>query len=232
MALTEFTSVNGIDLSLHLPGHINVAEIIPMLRRSHVRYLQSSIELAAALHTSHITVHIGTFYWFPVRQRMRRKALDRFLRSMDKTIIPYLEQSNVCLALENVVPIPYGSEYLYLGDNLDDFDYLFKRLPATHFKFCLDTGHANLAEGVLPYIHRMGHRMITVHYHDNKGTNDDHLPVGDGTIDWQSIADELSRIEYSGPIISECRLIRPHESADRFRAFFQTRPPNTLSLKR
>ena len=49
--------------------------------------------------------------------------------------------------------------------------------------FCFDTGHFNAFAGVPleVWMDRLGHRLIEIHLHDNKGVLDEHLPVGEGT---------------------------------------------------
>jgi hypothetical protein len=46
---------------------------------------------------------------------MRKKALNRFVKCMDE-IVEQCEVNNVTFALENVIPIPQGSDYYFLGD--------------------------------------------------------------------------------------------------------------------
>lgn len=52
----------------------------------------------------------------------------------------------------------------------------------------LDTGHAHVNQWDLPkVIEQLGNRLIACHLHDNHGVSDDHLTIGQGTIDWQSL---------------------------------------------
>ena len=89
-----------------------------------------------------------------------------------------------------------------------------------YLKFCLDTGHANIGEGALEYLKAFPEKLCCVHYHDNNGSNDEHLLVGKGNVPWAAIAAELIRLNYQGPIISECRNTTAHESARLFEDYF------------
>ena len=218
--IREFTQKHAIGLSLHLPSKTNLADIIPPFRRSGIRYLKSAVELAAALQASHITLHMGNFYWFPVERWMRRNALKRFADSLN-SVLQHLERNQVILSLENVVSIPHGSDFFFLGDNIEDFMTLFQVLPSKQLQFCLDTGHANMGEGVDAYIERFSNRLNALHFHDNNGSNDEHLPVGQGSVDWERLAELLMQCKFEGPLISECRHLKPHEAALKFLAFFQ-----------
>jgi sugar phosphate isomerase/epimerase len=42
-----------------------------------------------------------------------------------------------------------------------------------------------------------------LHVHDNKGHGDDHLPPGDGRIDWTTLLKELAAVNFSGAFILE-----------------------------
>ena len=217
--LRELSKLHNIKLSLHVPYYINISEMLVPLRRTHISNLLKCIQVASELKATHVTLHVGKFYWFPAEPWMRKKSLKRFVRSMEK-ILNVCEGKNVIVALENVVPIPVGSEYYLLGDSIEDFKFIFSNLKSKQLKFCLDTGHANMGEGVLEYVNNFHDKLSCIHYHDNNGFNDEHLPIGDGKIPWEDLAKELINIKYQGPIISECRNIEPHKSALLFEKYF------------
>lgn len=63
---------------------------------------------------------------------------------------------------------------------------LLSSLPAAGA--LLDTGHAHINQWDLPHvIEQLGNRLIACHLHDNHGLTDDHLLIGEGTIDWQPL---------------------------------------------
>lgn len=210
----------NVSIGIHNPYSVNASDIISFIRKADTKYIFKVIQLAKKLNAVHITAHIGNFYWFPIERWMRKKALNRFIKSMD-SIIDLCTKCNTTFALENLVPLPHGSEYFYLGDNLNDFEYLFSKLNSDKFMFCLDTGHANVGEGVVPYIENFGYKIKVIHFHDNKGNDDNHLPVGEGTINWQEFASAFSNVNNKIPLISECRKIKPHEAATLLDNYFK-----------
>ncbi len=217
--ITGLASEHGIELSLHLPYSINISDIIFMISRSNIKYVNRCVDLANKISATHITAHIGNYYWFPIQSWMKRKALDRFIKHMRKILLE-CEKLDVKIALENVVPIPRGSEFYLLGDCVEDYQYIFSKINSECLKFCLDTGHANMAEGVAEYIQTFKEKLVSVHYHDNNQNNDAHLPVGSGTISWLEFAKALNEIQYNGPLISECHNIKAHEAAQVMQSYF------------
>jgi len=217
--LYNLSKTHNIQLSFHIPYYTNISDILIHLRRASIKYLLKCIHLASELRSTHITLHLGSFYWFPVEQWERKKALERFIKSLNK-VLKLCEEKNVVIALENVVPIPTGSEYYLLGDNIEDFNFIFSHFNSKYLKFCLDTGHANMAEGVIEYINNFHEQLSCIHYHDNNGFNDEHLVVGKGKVPWLDLTRELKNIKFTGPIISECRNIKAHESAHLLERYF------------
>jgi sugar phosphate isomerase/epimerase len=56
-----------------------------------------------------------------------------------------------------------------------------------HFEdvgFCFDIGHAHFGEGVRASFGTMQDKIRSTHLHDNHGQRDEHLWIGEGTIDW------------------------------------------------
>lgn len=63
---------------------------------------------------------------------------------------------------------------------------LFEEIDSPWFGFCLDTGHQN-AFSRTPldaWLEATAGRLKEIHLHDNDGSWDDHLPIGEGNIDF------------------------------------------------
>jgi sugar phosphate isomerase/epimerase len=87
---------------------------------------------------------------------------------------------------------------------------LIEGVNSPNFRFCFDTGHYFVFSKAP--VHRwfdlLGECMAEVHFHDNHGTRDDHLPLGDGKMDFDEFFDHLGRITPL-PIFT----VEPHEEA-------------------
>jgi len=80
-------------------------------------------------------------------------------------------------------------------------------------KITFDIGHAHLAErragrkntgaAIAKSIEALREHLVHVHAHDNHGRRDEHLPPGDGDIDFKPVADALRAINYDRLLITE-----------------------------
>jgi sugar phosphate isomerase/epimerase len=73
--------------------------------------------------------------------------------------------------------------------------------------FCLDVGHQHSFSrtALSTWLETLGEFLREVHLHDNRGNHDDHLPVGQGTFDFESLFG-LFRIRGISPLIT----LEPH----------------------
>jgi sugar phosphate isomerase/epimerase len=101
----------------------------------------------------------------------------------------------VTAAIENM-----PSFFIMMGQTPEE---LLALLDGTDLSICFDIGHANTVGKIDECIELFGDRIANVHIHDNLGKNDDHLTIGDGTIDFISVLSKLNR--YKGNYIIESK---------------------------
>jgi sugar phosphate isomerase/epimerase len=80
---------------------------------------------------------------------------------------------------------------------------IFEAAPSARWH--LDIGHAHAAgPGTLDaLLASFGDRLVHVHVHDNDGTADQHLPLGEGTLDVEAAARALHQQQYDGLVTIE-----------------------------
>lgn len=90
--------------------------------------------------------------------------------------------------LEHHTSLPVAVENVF-----DESPYpiadLASHIHASHFSLCLDVGHAH-AFSTVPvkeWITVLSPWITHLHLHDNHGTKDEHLPIGEGTLPWEEI---------------------------------------------
>ena len=183
-------------LVCHLPTFVSTADLTDTLRETSVREILDSLEVAASLdplkivlHPSHIS-GLGVF----VVDKAKKLALDSLSRIVEKA-----EKLGLQLCIENMFP---RSNSLVQPQ---DFIEIFEKFPT--LKFTLDTGHAHIGSAGdrrnLEFLAKLSDRIAHVHASDNFGKEDNHLPIGAGTIDFQKIVKGLSAIGYDSTVTFE-----------------------------
>ena len=110
-------------------------------------------------------------------------------------------REGMTLLLES--PLPH-----LIGGHPDEFACLLEALPASAGA-CLDTGHTFLGGHWHQFLAVAGRRLRHVHASDNRRTWDDHLPPGQGLIDWADITGSLDQAGFDGWIMLELACPRP-----------------------
>ena len=64
-------------------------------------------------------------------------------------------------------------------------------------------GHRHCRTPWVNYIEKYGHRLITLHVHDNNGAEDEHLLPFDGTVNWREEASLIAKSAYRGSLTLE-----------------------------
>jgi sugar phosphate isomerase/epimerase len=93
---------------------------------------------------------------------------------------------------------------------LSSAERLLMFFEQTHLNLnvCLDTGHANMREGVETAYRLLKSRIRSTHVHDNNGKDDSHLfPLlaEGGTIDWRKSMDTLRSNADQYPLLLELK---------------------------
>jgi sugar phosphate isomerase/epimerase len=120
--------------------------------------------------------------------------------------------TNVTLVVES--PLPH-----LIGGHPDEFAWLLERVDDAT-RVCLDTGHAALGHHWHRFLEVAGSRLIHIHANDNHGHRDDHLPPGDGVLDWREIGQSLHAAKFAGWIMLELKC-PPNDPAAYFRRAFE-----------
>jgi len=89
-------------------------------------------------------------------------------------------------------------------DRPEAFEKIINEIP--DLEIHLDVGHCNLGNHrnlTEEFFGKLGGKIIHVHFSDNKGRNDDHLPLGCGNIEWGRTVEVMKRFGYDGTITLE-----------------------------
>jgi len=115
------------------------------------------------------------------------------------------------LALEAVPAKPReegGLPYLWKSAEIARF---VKSFRSDHLGICMDVNHVNLSESIPSAAANSVGLIRAIHVSDNHGIVEEHLPPGEGIIDWPSALAAIYRAGYEGPIAMELHVPPTHE---------------------
>jgi sugar phosphate isomerase/epimerase len=190
--------------SFHAPfaDHIDITALDAAKREAASKELECAAAAAATLKVTYFVVHPGPEKAsLPESERIQR--LENAAGVLERAE-NYCRQLRIGLVLENMLP------HLFAG-RVRDLLWIIGALRTTNIGVCLDTGHAHLGERIATVAQKLSGHLWMVHASDNRGHYDDHLPPGDGTIDWQSFLTQLAAMHFTGTIILELAGGAEHE---------------------
>lgn len=157
------TSVHGAFID------VNVASGDPSFRALSRRRCRESCALAVLLGAKNIVFHSSCFPF------LRGGYLENWADTCAEFYMELAEQYQTHIYIEN-------------SPDLDPqpIRELMRRIPDKRIGVCLDFGHANYSRvPIRGWFDALGDRIGYLHLSDNNGSFDDHLPLGDGNIDWE-----------------------------------------------
>lgn len=156
---------------------INMATLDSHSRETAVRQNLRCLELAVFLEAEYLVVHPGNLNRkYPASCLPEaRECLQQSLKSLTAQA----ESGRVTIALEN----GWNGENLSIISNGDEHAALIESVGSSALKALFDIGHANtFGVDLTAYLNRVQPYLAGIHLHDNRGTNDEHLPLGKGGI--------------------------------------------------
>lgn len=170
----------GMRPRVHAPFFdLNPGALDPLIREVTRQRLVQTLDFAARLNADLLVIHPGVDKWrYPRLDQVWLENASQFFPS----IIARAAHNNCRLALENI--------YEEAPDNLVQ---LVQRLDSPWFGHCFDAGHWHLFGRRLmeDWLKAISPKLFHLHLHDNHGRADEHLPVGEGTIDFSPLQQHL-----------------------------------------
>ncbi|GAB4484943.1 MAG: sugar phosphate isomerase/epimerase [Thermodesulfovibrionales bacterium] len=167
-------------LSIHAPFmDLSPGAVDILVRDVTVRRFSHVLEIAEILSPRSVVFHSGYEKW---KYALRP---DIWLEKSIQTWEPLrrrAESLGTMIAIENI-----------FEDEPSNLLMLMETLGSPHFGICFDTGHCNLFSRVplKAWMDALVSYIVELHLHDNNGSSDQHLPVGEGTFDFRTFFDLL-----------------------------------------
>jgi sugar phosphate isomerase/epimerase len=158
------------------------------IRKACLKELERCAVIFQALGASVMNIH--PCYLTPPAMR---KDLVRFHIDALQPVVEMAASYDLTLVLEN-----YKAPF----DRVSTFDTLVKKVPG--LKLHLDFGHTHFGkDSHALFCQRLGNHITHVHFSDNRSRSDDHMPLGVGSVNWESAVNSLKRIGYDNTITLE-----------------------------
>lgn len=138
------------------------------------RIFEKTFAYAQKAKAKFVVVHTNE-EWSGDKEKVQSVVIKRL-----RQLISLARSYDVQIVIENV-GLRTKDNVLF---DLNEFIALFDVFPEA--QALLDTGHAHVnGWDIASVVEELGPRLVACHVHDNSGEGDEHLPVGEGTIDWK-----------------------------------------------
>jgi sugar phosphate isomerase/epimerase len=181
----------GMSYTVHPPAwDTNLTSENKAIRDASFEEYRKSILFAHRIGARHVVIHPGFCFSPAFSKQIAIARAEDAVNRLCRVASPL----GIQLAVENV---GYHGQSLFTEDEYVQF---VLRLDAAAV-FLVDTGHAHLNGWNIPaLLQKAAPRLSSVHLHDNFGSSDEHLPIGDGSIEWGPIYKVLRSLR-------DCQLI-------------------------
>jgi sugar phosphate isomerase/epimerase len=175
-------AANELKTTIHGPFmDLNPGSLDPLVRQATMHRFTQVFDAAEIIRPSIIVFHPGYDRWR--YGESRQKWLDNSVDFWRKLLVR-AERIGCTIAIENI-----------FEEEPSTLRSLFEAIDSPLFCHCFDVGHWNLFAKVSldDWFAELGGYIAEAHLHDNNGTKDDHLPVGEGEIDFYALFALLKR---------------------------------------
>jgi len=199
-ALARLKARRGLAYSVHAPfRELDIASADPELQARTERLYAAALEAAGAVEAEVVVMHpamVSLAGWAALggaaRRALRRREADAFARLARRAA-----RLGMRVAVENMPAFRAARTASWqLG--------VAAAVGSRWLGCAADVGHAHTAG--LParlLFEALGGKLWHVHVHDNSGWGDQHRAVGEGSVDWRSVAETLVERDYRGLVVNE-----------------------------
>ena len=162
--------------TVHAPFFdLNPGALDPLVRQVTLQRLLHTLHIATRLDARLVVIHPGYDPWrYPNMEDLWLSQATAFFRELLE-----LDRHGRCLlAIENIYEPQPQTLVRLVG-----------QIASPRIGHCFDIGHWHLF-GRMPlesWLQDIAPQLFHLHLHDNTGASDAHLPIGDGTIDFQPL---------------------------------------------
>jgi sugar phosphate isomerase/epimerase len=204
IAIKRLANDLQLELTLHASyADINIAALNPDVHSRCVDIVKKSLEFAADIGATVVTVHPGNHSVGGIYYLEKVKEIN--FNSIEK-LVQYAKELNVKIGYENLPIMPW--ELLDVGYQPVAIREFIEKINVDNLGITWDIGHSNTTEYSLEeYFNNFKDYLIHLHLHDNNGYGsgwlDTHTTVGKGTTNWELLFKLLNQINYQNTCVLE-----------------------------
>ncbi len=175
-------ALSGVpSLSVHGPFmDLSPGAVDSSVREATLSRFNRALDIAGAIGANTVVFHSGYEKW---KYALRTDIwLEQSLLTW-RSLASKAKALGLRIAIENI-----------FEDEPQNLRQLMEALNDPVFGICFDTGHCNLFTKVplSEWLDSLGPYIIELHLHDNSGEADAHLPMGEGSFDFEMLFSKLS----------------------------------------
>lgn len=193
--LLELRASYGLRYTLHSPfADVNIAASDGLVREAVLRRLEASIRWASAIEAEALVFHPGAT---TAMEHFSPGAAWSLNLEAVRRLLKFAVDYGVAAMIENV-PEPFP----FLMKSVEDFERFYDEV-GLDVKMVLDVAHSHLRGETEEFLRRFRDRIGHIHVSDNHGRMDEHLQLGEGSIDWEETMATVKASRFEGWVVVE-----------------------------
>ena len=197
----------GAQYSIHAPHYdLNMASEWGPVRAVALEQYKKTIRFAGRIQATHVVISPGIIHPTTFDKEKSRHYAAKGI----KTLIPTAKQCKVKLAIENG-----GDRQRELFDH-EAFISFIHSFNEEVVGAVLDVGHAHITRWPIELVMKeLSSKLLALHINDTRGNVDNHLPIGQGAIDWERVFQTIKMLDIEPDLVLEYNMRTPVEELPR-----------------
>jgi len=185
--ISDILETTDLTLTIHLPfSDLNLASLNDPIWNETLRQMMEYIELAssfsrlAVVHPGHLSPH---------GMQLPDMAWQKNITGLQK-LCDHAKRFDMTIGVENMVNMDF-----IFGKQAEEMLGMIEVIDRDNLGLTLDVGHANTNRALDMFLDKCIDKIVHVHFHDNNGRRDEHLPAGKGIINWPKVISRLDKLD-------------------------------------
>lgn len=163
----EFANTD-LEIYMHAPTvDLNISSLNTGIRKESVKQMKDALDYGKKINATALTIHPGQIG--RNEDRIRKYALELAIESIGELV----DYSDIVVSVENM-----PERFSFLGNKVEELERIQNE---TGCGLTIDVGHGNTCENCEEFLDLKN--ISYCHLNDNNGVKDQHITLGEGTLD-------------------------------------------------